>query len=148
MIIFTKAKLKEIFKLGKSFPWKKPEYCLICKTEHLHGHGFTTAYFDGFENPLFIRRYRCPKCGTVYRNRPTGYFPRFQISINSIRSYITFRIKTGRYNINLSRFRQKRWIKVLKQKTLAYLGIGWIKTLISAFNKLIQMQITPVSMSK
>ena len=112
MIIFIKAKLKEIFKLGKSFPWEKPEYCPVCKIEHLHGHGFTTAYFDGFEYPLFIRRYRCPKCKTIYRTRPAGYFSRFQISINSIRSYIATRIKTGRYNTNpyLSRFRQKGWI--------------------------------------
>ena len=65
MILFTKAELKEIFELGKSYSWKKPEYCSVCKIEHLHGYGFATAYFDSYEYFLFIHRYQLLKQNSV-----------------------------------------------------------------------------------
>ena len=62
LIIFFAAKLKDIFIKGRDYPWPKPDMCPSCKAHKLWGHGFVTALFDGYDQPLFLKRYRCPVC--------------------------------------------------------------------------------------
>ena len=95
MIIFFPCVLKEIFKKGRNYPWPKPEKCPHCANYKVWGHGFVEAFFDGYNEPLVLKRYRCPVCGCVMRLRPSGYFKRFQASIKTIRSSIVSRVKTG-----------------------------------------------------
>ena len=88
MVIFSAVKLKELFEKERDYPWQKPERCPCCNDIRLWGHGFTDAIFDGYEQPLLIKLYRCPDCGCVIRLRPKGYFKRFQASIETIRRWI------------------------------------------------------------
>ena len=38
------------------------------------------AYFDGFDEGIFLKRYRCPGCGCVIRLRPDGVNGRDKLS--------------------------------------------------------------------
>ena len=52
MINYVSAKLKEIFKMGRDYPWIKPKVCLRCKDSKLWGHGYVESYFDGFNDAV------------------------------------------------------------------------------------------------
>jgi hypothetical protein len=55
------ATIKEIFSLGRRYPWRKPEHCPCCGGRRVWGHGYVLAFFDGFTEGLGLRRYRCPE---------------------------------------------------------------------------------------
>jgi hypothetical protein len=105
------------------------------------------AYFDGFDEGVFLKRYRCPGCGCVIRLRPDGYFSRFQASIDAIRFSLSYRLRHGRWPPELSRSRQGHWLRALKRKVLVYLGQCWEAGLLEAFDQLLVQGINPVSRS-
>ena len=113
MIKFIEANLYEIRDKGRDYPWKRPDKCLKCNNYKVWGHGFVEAWFDGFENPLLLKRYRCPICGCVICYRPTGYFKRFQAPIQTIRDCISCHFNTGKWPGNLSRTRQEHWLRAI-----------------------------------
>ncbi len=145
MILDVKAKLNEIFKQGRDYPWKKPNNCPCCKTYRLWGHGFVTRFFDNFIKGLLLRRYRCPDCGCVIVMKPYGYFRRFQASVRTIRYCISERIRTGRWPPGLSGPRRRHWLSALKRKALAYYGVD--ADLLHVFDALLKKQIIAVSRS-
>ena len=147
MILFIAAKIKEIFRLGRAYPWPRPEICPRCRQRGVWGHGYVLAYFDGFDEGIFLKRYRCPGCGCVIRLRPDGYFSRFQAPIDTIGFNLSHRLKHGRWPPGLSRSRQGHWLRALKRKVLAYLGQGWKGRLLEAFEHLLVQGINPVSRS-
>ena len=103
------------------------------------------AFFDGFDDEVLLRRYRCPDCRCVLRLRPSGYFKRFQASIVAIRSSIAFRLENGRWPPGSSRTRQGHWFKSLYKKAFAYCGQGVMDRLMEGFDYLIRMGEIPVS---
>jgi len=145
MIIFVKVKLKEIFTKGKKYPWPRPELCLRCKASHLWGHGYVISYFDGFDQPFYLKRYRCPVCGCIIKLKPAGYLKRFQASVDTIRSSIHCRLKKGCWLSGFSRSRQNHWFKALQRKIKAYLGNQWDGQVLPAFDLLIAQGRNPVS---
>lgn len=145
MIIFVKFKLKEIFAKGKKYPWPRPSLCLRCESSHLWGHGHVASYFDGFHQPIYLKRYRCPVCGCVIKLKPAGYFKRFQASIDTIRSSIDSRLKNGCWLTAISRSRQNHWFKALQRKIKAYLGNQCNLQVLSAFDFLMAQGQNPVS---
>jgi len=147
LIFFVAAKIKEIFTLGRQYPWPRPEMCPRCHERAVWGHGFVLAYFDGFDQGVLLRRYRCPGCGCVIRVRPEGYFSRFQASIATIRFSLSHRLRRGRWPPHLSRSRQGHWLRALRRKSAAYLGQRWSQGLMVAFNWLFSRGIIPVSRS-
>ena len=147
MILFIAAKIKDIFKLGKDYPWPRPERCPRCMSSVIWGHGFVLCYFDGFSEGLYLKRYRCPLCGCVLRVRPDSHFSRFQCSINTIRSNLTHRLRCGRWPPEFSRTRQGHWLRILKRKILVYLGLDWDEDLLEGFDSLLARGINPVSRS-
>lgn len=147
LILFITAKIKEIFRLGRKYPWPRPEICPKCNQSKVWGHGYVHAYFDGFSDGLHLRRYRCPGCGCVIRLRPDGYFNRFQAPIDIIRFSISHRLRYGRWPPRLSRSRQGHWLKSLRRKISAYLGQGWKERLLEGFDHLLSRGINPVSRS-
>jgi hypothetical protein len=147
LILFVAAKVKEIFTLGREYPWPRPQVCPRCEGGVVWGHGFVLAYFDGFSEGLFLRRYRCPACGCVLRLRPEGYFSRFQASIDTIRSSLSQRIRYSRWPPSLCRSRQRHWLRALRRKAVAYLGNRWSHSLIAAFDALLSQGTIPVSRS-
>lgn len=145
MILFIDVDLKEVNLLGRKFPWQKPEMCPRCLQSHVWGHGFTDTFFDGFLNALLMRRFRCPACGCVMKCRPKSHFTRIQTAIKTIRSYLAGRIGTGRWPGSPSRGRY--WLRALKRKILAHLGLTWRRRLLEAFDLLVGAGVVPVSRS-
>ncbi len=146
LILQVAVCVKMIFEMGKEFPWPRPQSCPRCKGR-VWGHGFVQACFDGFMNPLWLRRYRCPDCGMVMRLRPKGYWRRFQASAAVIRDRLSYRVRTGRWPPGLSRGRQSHWFRALKRRVLAYLGQSWTGRLMEGFDRLLEMRQIPVSRS-
>jgi len=144
MIIFVKTILKKLLKKGKNYPWPRPSLCPRCKSSHVWGHGFVPAYFDGFKEPLLLRRYRCPCCGCVIRLRPEGYFKRFQASIKTIRASVQGKSTHQRWLSGLSRSRQNHWFRALKRKAMAYFGNAG-PDLPEVFDRLMRRGVIPVS---
>ena len=147
LILFISAKIKEIFRLGREYPWPRPEICPGCRQSGVWGHGYVQGYFDGFDEGIYLKRYRCPGCGCVIRLRPKGYFSRFQAPIDAIRSSLSRRIRHGRWPPGVSRSRQGHWLRALRRKISAYLGQGWKDRLLEGFDHLLARGINPVSRS-
>jgi hypothetical protein len=147
MILFVAVDLKQVNALGRKFIWPKPDLCPCCRQSHLWGHGFCDTYFEGFATALPMRRFFCPACRCVIKCRPKGYFPRFQTAIGAIKSNLVVRLDTGRWPVSSSGSRGRHWLAALKAKTLAYLGLDWLKRLAEAFDRLWRLNIVPVSAS-
>ena len=147
MILSVPVSLNEILEKGY-FSWPRPLSCGECGGSRLWGHGFVSAFFDEIDNPVWLKLYLCPDCNCVHRLRPTGYFKRFQTTVETIRSSIATRLETGRWPSGVSRCRAGHWLRALKQKTAAYLGQDWLGArLIEAFDLLVCMGKIPVSRS-
>ncbi|MFV9645531.1 MAG: hypothetical protein ACNYWU_06885, partial [Desulfobacterales bacterium] len=70
MVIFVAVKLKKLFKKKRNYSWPKPESCPRCNDYKVWGHGYAQAIFDGYNEPLLLKLYRCPVCGCVIKLRP------------------------------------------------------------------------------
>ena len=81
VILSVYAKLKDIYEQGRNFKWKKPVKCKQYGSTRIWGHGFVTAYFDGYSDYFYLRRYRCPDCCCIFTMKPEGYFNRFHIPL-------------------------------------------------------------------
>ena len=147
MIIFFPAILNEIHHIGRDYPWPKPEECSQCNSCKVWGHGFITAYFDGYDDPLPLKRYRCPDCGCIMRLRPEGYFKRFQAPIATIRSSIVSKIRFGKWIAGISRSRQRHWFNSLIKRIKAYLTDAWQQGGLAGFDYFLKSGQIPVSRS-
>ncbi len=147
MIIYFSAVLNEIHLLGSKYPWPKPDVCPRCNRCRVWGHGFITAYFDGYNDPLPLKRYRCPDCGCIMRLRPKGYFKRFQASITTIRSSVVYKIRFGKWIDGISRSRQQHWFKSLIKRIKAHLTDAWQQGVLAGFDYFLKSGQAPVSRS-
>jgi hypothetical protein len=147
MILPVVVVLKEIYEKGRDYVWPRPQVCPKCKAGRPWGHGFVLACFDGFSAALLLRRYRCPHCGCVIRLKPEGYFPRFQSSIETIRTIIGDLLEKRPAGRGVSRTRSAHWLGALRRKTKAYLGDPFGHRLLEAFDRLMEMGKIPVGRS-
>lgn len=145
MVIFFPVNLKDLFILGKKYPWPKPDRCPKCCSVRLWGHGFVPAYFDGYHQPLWLRRYRCPDCGCVIRLRPKGYFKRFQASIADIRASIVSKVCLNKWIGGLGRSRQCHWFRSLRRRIKVHLTDVWDQGIMAGFDHLLGLGQIPVS---
>jgi hypothetical protein len=145
MVIFSPVILKELFVLGRRYPWTQPDRCPRCGSCRLWGHGFVPAYFDGYDAVFWLRRYRCPDCGCVIRLRPKGYFRRFQAAIATIRSSIESKACRGRWIPGVGRTRQCHWFRSLCRRIKAHLANTWHRGIVAGFDPLCTMGQVPVS---
>jgi predicted RNA-binding Zn-ribbon protein involved in translation (DUF1610 family) len=145
MVIFFPVILKELFELGRNYPWPRPESCPRCSSCRLWGHGYVSANFDGYDQSFALKRYRCPDCGCVIRLRPKGYFKRFQASIASIRSSIVSKAGWSKWIGGISRERQHHWFRSLCRKIKAHLTDAWSQGIVAGFDRLCRMGQIPVS---
>lgn len=146
LVIFVPLVVKDLFKLGRSFLWPKPERCPRCDGR-LWGHGFVPAYFDGYDQPLWLKRYRCPDCKGILRLRPRAYFKRFQASIQTIRDCLTHWTNTHNWKSGPSPPRQRHWVKALRGHLVLHEGLNRIQDLVAGFDRLWSLGIIPVSRS-
>lgn len=147
MIIFISVNLKEILKKKKKYPWKRPGACPKCEADKVWGHGYVQVYFDRFYEGIYLKRYRCPVCGTVIRLRPKGFFPRFQAPIATIRSSIILKQSKNRWIEGIGRTRQLHWVKALRRRICAFFGNICPYDLKGAFDYFVTAGINPVSRS-
>ena len=145
MVIFVSVKLKELFKKERDYPWTRPESCPRCNDYKVWGHGYAQALFDGYNEPLLLKLYRCPICGCVIRLRPAGYFKRFQAEVKSIRSSILHKEKHNKWLSDISRTRQRHWFRALCKRIKAYLTDTWHQGVVAGFDYLLQLGQIPVS---
>jgi len=147
MIIFCAVKFKDLFKKERDYPWQKPETCPRCNSQRLWGHGFAKAIFDGYDQPLLLKLYRCPDCCCVIRLRPKEYFKRFQSPVETIRASITLKATSHRWLPGISRTRQGHWFRSLKKRIKAYLTDTFVDGVVAGFDCLLQLGQIPVSRS-
>ena len=147
MIIFVPVLLKDIFEQERDFVWGRPSCCPRCNHYKVWSHGFVERIFDGFNTTLSLKCYRCPLCGCVITLRPDTHFSRFQASKDKMRSFLSERLKTGRWPPDQSHSRHRHWLRNLKKQTKALLSDTWAKGLLAAFDYLTSMGHTPVSSS-
>jgi hypothetical protein len=139
--------IKEIVRLGRDFPWPRPERCPRCGHCRLWGHGFVSAYFDGYWEPLWLRRYRCPACRLILQLKPSGYFKRFQASIETIRQSLSHRFYRHLWPPGTHRQRQGHWLRSLFKQAKVHLGLSGFEDILEAFDRLMSLGINPVSRS-
>jgi len=145
MVIFFKVKLKELFKKGRDYLWTRPESCPRCDDYKVWGHGYAQAIFDGYNEPLLLKLYRCSVCGCVVRLRPAGYFKRFQAPVEKIRSSIVCKSTTNRWLPGITPSRQRHWFRALCKRIKAYLTDTWHQGVVAGFDNLLQLGQIPVS---
>ena len=144
MILLVSVSIKDVLEKGRAFPWSRPCVCPGCAGSRIWGDGFESRFYDGCSKRVWLRRYRCRDCGCAIRVRPEGYFPRFQASINSIRSRMAHRLDAGRWAVGMFRSRQGHWLRSLKRNVQAHLGAQWMDRLVEGFDRLIDKSIIPV----
>ena len=145
MVIFFSVILKDLLLQGRDYPWPKPGSCPRCNGFRLWGHGFVSAYFDGYDQPFCLKRYRCPDCRCVLRLRPEGYFKRFQAPITTIRSTVALKARGGKWVAGIGRSRQRHWFRSLCKRIKAYLTDTWHQGVVCGFDYLLQLGQIPVS---
>jgi hypothetical protein len=147
MIVSLAVNLKILFSLGRKYKWEKPCQCPKCHSTSLWGHGFVSAFFDGFAKALYLKRYRCPDCGTVLRCRPSGHFPRFQADEKTIRASISMKAGMNQWLRGITPSRQNHWFRGLLRHIAAYLGNTWESGLVAGYEALLNRGIIPVTRS-
>ena len=147
MIISFPAILNEIYHLGREYDWPKPERCPSCNSCRVWGHGFVEALFDGFDQPLTLKRYRCPDCKCIMRLRPCGYFKRFQAPIEPIRSSMLSKARSGKWLAGIDRNRQRNWYNALLKRIRAFLANTWRQGVVAGFDCLLGLGQIPVCRS-
>lgn len=145
MVIFFSVILKELSEKGRRYSWPRLERCPRCGACTVWGHGYVSAFFDGFNQPVLLRRYRCSDCRCVIRCRPSGYFKRFQASIDKIRASISSKAEKGSWLSDISRTRQAHWWRALKRRTTAFFGNTFHRVMVENFDRLISRGQVPVS---
>ena len=147
LVIQIFVSIKDLFRLGREFPWPRPERCPRCGYLRLWGHGFVSAYFDGYVEPCWLRRYRCRSCGVILRLRRSGYFQRFQSSIETMRQSIAYRLYHHLWPPGSSRQRQGHWFRSFLKKAKFYVGLSGFEGIVEVFDQLVLLGINPVSRS-
>lgn len=146
--LFFMMCVKEIFRLGRQYPFPRPESCLRegCGSSRIWGHGFVLLYFDGYADPLLFRRWRCPDCGCVYTIRPAGYWPRQHTLIETITQSLSYRIRHGFWDkaLGLTRQRQGHWLHALRDNIKIRLGMSFSRGMMAGFHELVLVPMVPV----
>lgn len=115
LVVYVSVNLHELSRLGKKYPWPKPETCQKCSGFRLWGHGYVKRYFDGFETLFWIKRYRCPDCGSVHTLRPDSHRRRIQAAYFLVLASILAKILAGRWLYGISKRRQRHWFSGFKR---------------------------------
>ena len=144
LVLFVSAKVKEIARQGRSFPWDKPRCCPRCQSS-LWWHGFVLAYFAACAEPVYLRRLRCPGCNAIHRLRPAGYFRRIRSSILEVKESLSHRAHRNRWRPDLPRGRQRQWWRRLCRLSLMEFGCSHATSILVSFYLLIRTNIIPIT---
>lgn len=105
----TDALLTEVASQGKNFKWNRPS--CPCGSKKVWGHGFVARYFDGFPAIVYLKRYRCPSCRTVYTMLPKGFVKYASSSVTSIWATLRHRLTHYFWPKKVPRQRAGHWLR-------------------------------------
>jgi hypothetical protein len=105
------------------------------------------SYFAELAEGVLLRRYRCPDCRCVVRLRPHSHWSRFQSSIKTIRGCIERYVKGENLCRDGPRSRRGNWLRALRIQSAVRLGLGFVGSLLDAFDRLVGKGFVPVSRS-
>jgi len=111
LLLHLPVDVKILYELKKMYPWPKPRRCPKCEGFRLWGHGYSPRYFEGFVEPLWVKRYRCPECGAVHTCRPSGYFERYRYPVVDVLMSLLHKVITGRWLCGINRQSQLGWYR-------------------------------------
>jgi hypothetical protein len=111
MIKTVPVLIEELSNQGKNYKWEKPVVCPRCPSSKLWGHGYVTAFFEGFSSPLWLKRLRCNHCKIILILRPEGYFSRYQSSIKSIYEALVAKLRNKSWPKHARRQRCGQWLR-------------------------------------
>jgi len=77
--------------------------------------------------------------------KPAGYFKQFRTPIKIIKNCLNKRIENNRFPRGMSRNTQHYWFANLKRNIKGCLGENYQNRLMDGFQKLIEMNVIPVS---
>jgi len=135
LILYSAVDVKQLYELGRSYPWEKPARCPACRGGRLWGHGFVLRYFEPFEEPAWIKRYRCPDCGAVHTMRPDTYLQGLRYPLTIILLCLFIKSCSNRFASSLAYQLQQAWWKALftAASQAATCSSAQLKTLIIGF---------------
>lgn len=111
LLLYCPVDVKSLYDHGRRYPWPKPRQCPKCEGIRLWGHGYAERYFEGFREPLWVKRYRCPECRAVHTCRPDGYFERYRYPVVVVVMSLLNKIIHGRWLRCISRQNQLPWYR-------------------------------------
>jgi hypothetical protein len=94
---------------GKDFNWNRP--LCSCGSKKVWGHGFVTRFFAGYLAGIFLKRFRCPDCRTVFTMLPEGYGRRLQTRLVEIAEALVSRLEHRGWPRALPRQRAGHWLR-------------------------------------
>lgn len=145
MILEVEVDFKALVDLGRDYPCKRPAGCPSCHGG-LWGHGWVTIYLEGAPGQVFIRRFLCSGCKSVFRLRPKGFWPRFFHGIETIRSALEHRWTLKRWPVGLARQGGGHWLRGLIRHVKMRLGFE-MEVFPQGYEGLISLGWVPVSRS-
>ena len=110
-ILICRIDLEKVQESGKGFRWKNPGSCPKCNNTRLWGHGYVLRYFFGFTFGLWMKRWRCPECGSVHTARPKEYTPGMQYPTEKMRESLKAKLLGKPFLKTIPRQNQQHWIK-------------------------------------
>ena len=145
LVLHVAVDVQRLVELGKKYPWPRPARCLSCTSSRLWGHGYVRRYFEGFINPLWIRRLRCPDCGTVYTLRPDLFYRGFRYSVRTTLSSLVSKITDHCWLPFLPRQNQQYWYRGLRIQALRLKNV--VSPDVDALEEIVCSGFIPVSHS-
>lgn len=143
LVLHVAVNVQRLAELGKKYPWPRLARCLSCASSRVWGHGYVPRYFEGFYQPLWVHRLRCPDCGTVYTLRPDLFYWRFRYSVRTILSSLMTKITDGFWLPSLPRQNQQYWYAGFRLQTIRFANLPDT----AALDKVLSACFVPVSHS-
>lgn len=118
LVLHCRLRIKSVQALGKAYPWERLQQCPACGGR-LIGHGYVPRYFEGYRQPLWMKRYRCSECRAVHTIRPVGYWRKFIAPVEAVVRSLRNKIEDGCWVDAWSRQRQQYWWRGFRRRLLA-----------------------------
>ena len=91
-----------------------------------------SRFFDGINEPLWMKRWQCPECHTVYTVRPDSHWRGLCATRLIILVSVMGKALTGRWLKSISRQRQQYWWRGYRRHASIHSDWQTVKELLAA----------------